>query len=338
MSTEHEAGAAQALRWGILGTGAIASELVEGIRLADGAELVAVGSRSAASAERFGERFAIPRRHATYDALVNDPRVDVVYVATPHALHQANTLMALAAGKHVLCEKPVAINAAQAREMIAAARTRGLLLMEAMWTRTLPLVVEIVRRIEAGEIGDVRLVEADFGFRGEPDESPALFDPDLGGGSLLDVGVYPVSLAHLFLGPPDHVSARADMGPTGVDHSLAAVLEWDNGSLAVLSSSIVLETAWTAEIVGTAGRVTLERPWWRPEAAVITNADGISERLVRPYIGNGYAHEVLEACRCIRACEVESPLISHGETAAVMDTLDRIRASVGLVYPVESAC
>ncbi len=330
-------GRGQEVRWGILGTGTIAAAMAEGIHAAPDARLVAVGSRTAASADRFGDRFSVARRHASYAALCADPEVDVVYVATPHALHHPNTIEALRAGKHVLCEKPLAINALQALDMIREARERGLFLMEAMWTRTAPLVTELARRIADGAIGEVRLVAADFGFREELDPSSILFDPAMGGGSLLDVGVYPVSFAHLWLGAPDHVSAHAALGPTGVDHTTVAVLAHDSGAAALVSSSIELETPWTAELVGTRGRVTLPRPWWRPERAVITNALGIAEWLEAPMLGNGYAHEVMEVGRCLLESRLESPLVSHDSSLAVMTTLDRIRACIGLRYPMETS-
>ncbi len=323
------------LRWGFLGTGAIAADMAEGLRVAPGAELVAVGSRSAASARRFGDAHNVPRRHASYEALCADPGVDVVYVATPHALHMDNTLTALRAGKHVLCEKPLAIHAGQARRMVEEARRRGLFLMEAMWTRTLPLVVELRRRLAEGAIGEPRYLSADFGFRADVDPGSILFDPTLGGGALLDVGVYPVSFAHMLWGRPDVVVADAELGPTGVDHTVVAILRWSGGQMASISASLRLESPWVADLVGTEGRVTLPRPWWRPEVAVITRGDDPPERLERPLLGNGYAHEVLEVGRCVAAGLLESPTMTHQQSVAVMETLDRIRRAIGLRYPMD---
>src|SRR5215216_7626821 len=196
-------------RWGILGTGNIASQFARGLVALDDAELVAVGSRTAESAEAFGERFSAPRRHASYAALASDPDVDAIYIATPHPLHHDNTIMGLEAGKAVLCEKPFAINAGQAQAMIATARERGVFLMEAMWTRFLPHMVRLRELLAAGAIGEVRMLQADFGFRTSFNPQSRLFDPALGGGALLDVGVYTISFAQMILGEPDRVTGLA---------------------------------------------------------------------------------------------------------------------------------
>ena len=212
------------IRWGILSTGNIARQFAHGLAALDDAELVAVGSRSAASADQFGNEFNVANRHASYEALANDPAVDAIYVATPHTLHAANTLLCLRAGKAVLCEKPFAINAAETAAMIAEARTRGLFLMEAMWTRFLPHMVRIRALIHAGAIGDVRMLNSTFGFRTEFDPKGRLFDPALGGGALLDVGIYPVSFASMVFGTPTFITSHATIGATGVDEQVAMIL------------------------------------------------------------------------------------------------------------------
>ncbi|HXY93001.1 MAG TPA: Gfo/Idh/MocA family oxidoreductase, partial [Acidimicrobiia bacterium] len=205
------------VRWGIASTGGIAASFTKDLAFVDDAEVVAVASRARKTARRFAAAHGIPRAHDSYEAMAADPNVDVVYVATPHSRHCADTLLFLAAGKHVLCEKPFALNHAQASSMAADARARGLFLMEAMWSRFLPAYVELRRLVAGGAVGEVVLVEGAFGFAVPFDASHRLFAPELGGGALLDVGVYPVQLAHLLLGTPAGVSAVAAMGATGVD-------------------------------------------------------------------------------------------------------------------------
>jgi predicted dehydrogenase len=327
----------RAVRFGIVGTGVIAGQLAEAFADAAGCELVAVGSRRRASAEAFAARWGVARAHGSYEALCADPEVDVVYVATPHALHCENTLMAVAHGKAVLCEKPFAINARQARVMVGAARERGVFLMEAMWTRFLPLWVELRARIAGGELGEGRILSADFGFRTEFDAGSILFDPAMGGGALLDVGVYPVSLAHMLWGAPDAVSALASFGPSAVDDQCGATLRFSSGAIAQISASLSTETAQDATLTGTRGRVRVHRPWWRPDAATLTFDDERTEELRCGFIGNGYAHELLEVARCVRAGLVESETMPLAESVAVMETLDRIRAAMGLVYPMDAA-
>ncbi|MCB9787640.1 MAG: Gfo/Idh/MocA family oxidoreductase [Deltaproteobacteria bacterium] len=323
------------VRFGILGTGTIAAKLAEAFADAPGCELIAVGSRSARSADAFADRWHIPLRHASYEALARDPHVDVVYVATPHALHCENTLMAIAAGKAVLCEKPFAIHAGEARRMVAAARARGVFLMEAMWTRFVPLWADLRARIAGGAIGTPRLLAADFGFRTDYDEGSILFDPAMGGGALLDVGVYPVSLAHMIWGRPEAVAAVAHMTPSGVDDQCAAVLRFADGAIATVSASLSAETHQDLSLSGTLARLRVDRPWWCPEHASLTDADEHVERVHCGYQGNGYTHQLMEVARCVRGGELESATMPLDESVAIMETLDRIRAVIGLRYPMD---
>lgn len=322
-------------RWGIVGTGTIAGELAAALAEVDGVELAAVGSRRAATAQAFAAEHHAPRAHGSYAALFADEEVDVVYVATPHALHRDNTLAALDAGKAVLCEKPFAIRAGEAREMVARARQRGCFLMEAVWTRLLPLVVELKRRLDEGALGAPRMLTADFGFRGDLDPSSILFRPELGGGALLDVGAYPVWLAHLVWGAPERVVAMADLGASGVDEQSAALLGWPGGALAVLSSAIRTETQQEAFLCGTEAQLQLHRPWWRPERMTIRRDGQPDEVVERPIRGGGYAYEILEVERCLAAGLLESPALPWADSVARAETLDRIRAAMGLRYPME---
>jgi predicted dehydrogenase len=323
------------IRWGILGTGNIAGQFAQGLTSLDDAELVAVGSRSQESADSFGDRFGVPRRHGSYEALASDPLVDAVYIGTPHSLHKENTIMCLKAGKAVLCEKPFAINAAETREMIAVARERKLFLMEAVWSRFLPLLVKLRELLAEGAIGEVRMLYADFGFRASVNPESRLFNPALGGGALLDVGIYPVSLAHMILGKPNRIAALAEIGETGVDEQGAMILGFPKGELALLSTAIRTSTPHEATILGTKGSIRLEREWWHGTKLTLQRGDGAPEQLDLPFEGNGYNYEAAEVGRCLREGRLESDVIPLDETLEVMETLDAIRAQWGLKYPME---
>ena len=212
------------IRWGVIGPGIIATGFAEAMQWVEGGTITAVASRSAERAEAFGDRFDIPTRYGDYDALAADPDVDVVYVATPHSRHEADTIGLLRAGKHVLCEKPFALNARQAARMAEEARSRGLFLMEAIWSRFLPAYRSLVEVIGEGRIGEPLLVEADFGFRRPVDPAHRHFAPELGGGALLDLGIYPIQLCTLVLGPIERVVADGVVGETGVDEVVTALL------------------------------------------------------------------------------------------------------------------
>ena len=234
------------IRWGILGTGRIAGDFATGLAAESDAEIVAVGSRAQHTADEFADRFAIPNRHPTYEALAADPDVDIIYIATPHTLHKENTISCLNAGKAVLCEKPFAINSAEAQEMIDCARANGIFLMEAMWTRFLPHIREMVRRIEDGQIGEIRLFQGDFCYRAPVNPGSRAFNPDLGGGALLDIGVYPISLVHHLLGGPARTASLAHLGETGVDELAGMLFQYEDGALAVMSTAVRANTPHSA--------------------------------------------------------------------------------------------
>ncbi len=327
---------ASKIRWGILGAGGIAGAFAWSLGRLPDAELLAVGSRKQETADAFGEKYGIPRRYPGYAALANDPDVDVIYVATPHSLHRENTLLCLNAGKAVLCEKPFAINTTETKEMIETARRKKLFLMEAMWMRFLPLVGHVRQIVSDGVIGEVRQFVGDFGFRAEFDPKNRLFDPALGGGALLDIGIYPVSFASaLFGNAPTRIVSMADIGQTGVDEQAAMVFGYKNGALAILSCANRTRMTEEGEILGTAGMIRLPFPWWHPSRAVICLPDEADKPIDMPYEGNGYHYQAAETMRCLREGLFESPVMPLDETLSIMKTLDAVRGQWNLRYPME---
>ncbi len=322
-------------RWGILGTGAIAKQFVRGLRSLSEAEVFAVGSRSGASAAKFADQRNIPRRHASYEDLASDPDVDVVYIATPHTFHAENAALCLQAGKAVLCEKPFCINAAEAERVVELARENGLFIMEGMWTRFFPLMEEVRRLLSEGAIGEVRMLNVDFGFRADLDPASRLFDQRLGGGALLDVGVYCVSFASMIFGRPSRFVSLPHLGETGVDEQASIVLEHEGGRLANLSIGVRTTTPQEVTIMGTEGYARIHAPWWRPESMTMSRPDKEDETVEAPVSGNGFNYEAAEVMRCLEAGKKESDVMPLDETLSVMRTMDGIRAEWGLRYPGE---
>ena len=322
------------IRWGVIGPGRIATEFAEDLRLLDDGALVAVASRSIDRANAFADRFGAPKRYEDRDALLSDPDIDAVYVATPHVSHEADTLAALRAGKHVLCEKPFALNATQATRMASEARARGLFCMEAMWSRFLPAYRSMLDTLRSGRIGEPMLVESDFGFRAPLDPAGRLFDLHLGGGALLDVGIYPVQLCMLVLGPVERVVADGVVGETGADEQVAAVLRHANGRLGVIKAATRLELACTARISGTEGAIELASRAHCPRAYRVITGTGV-ETIDCAFAGNGLHFEIAEVHRCIAAGLTESSLMTLDDTVALAKVLDSIRHAVGVRYSGE---
>lgn len=322
-------------RWGILGAGGIAKKFSVGVQALADHELIAVGSRSLEKANQFADQYNIPHRHDSYEALVADPEVDAIYVATPHPMHKENTLLCLAHGKHVLCEKPFTINASEAKVIIDEARSRKLFLMEAMWTRFIPAVVEAKRLVDSGAIGEVRMINADFGYRAGFNPASRAFDPALGGGGLLDVGIYPLSLASMFLGRPNRIASLAEIGQTGVDEQSAVVLGYPGGQLATIYSAVRTTTPQDAVIMGTEGMIRIHPPFWIPKKLTLTQPGKGAQEIDLPFEANGYNYEAAEVANCVRAGKLESDVMPLDESLQLMETMDAIRAQWGMKYPME---
>lgn len=324
------------IRWGILGTGRIARDFAAGLSATPDAVLAAVGSRGVDSAASFAGAFEVPLAFGSYEALVACPEIDIVYIATPHPMHAANAILALRAGKAVLCEKPFAMNRREAGEMVALARAKNLFLMEAMWTRFMPALAEVKRIIASGEIGAVTQLHADFGFSATPDPAHRVNDPTLGGGALLDLGIYPLSIACALLGQVEAVQAQAIMGETGVDLTTAFTMRHAGGTLSVCSCSLRARAPSELVVSGTRGSVRMHRMFHMAESITVDLLDGPSRTISTPWIGNGYAHEAIEAGRCLREGLLESPAMTHDDTLAIMGLLDTIRKQIGLRYPADA--
>jgi predicted dehydrogenase len=321
-------------RWGVAGPGGIATRFAEAMRLVDDGEIAAVASRSVERADAFADRFDVPTRYGDYEALAADPDVDAVYVATPHSRHEADTISFLEAGKHVLCEKPFALNAGQARRMADAARAQGVFLMEAMWSRFLPAYRTLVEVLEEGRIGEPLLVEADFGFRLPVMPEHRLFDRQLGGGALLDLGIYPIQLCSLVLGPPDRIAADGAVGETGVDEQVAAVLHHAGGTLGVVKAAIRVPMACAARISGSDGWIDLPPFMHCPDSISIGGLSG-TDRIDGAYEGDGLRFQIAEVHRCLADGLTESKVMPLDETVSMAATLDAVRARLGITYPGE---
>lgn len=326
--------AAPPIRWGILGAGTIAAHFAQTVSAGTRAQVVAVGSRSRDRGERFATAHGIPTTHVGYEELVADPQVDAVYVATPHSHHAEHALLAIGAGKHVLVEKPFTRNAAEAEAVFAAARAAGVFAMEAMWTRFLPHVAALHQMVDAGEIGEIVTVRADHGQLMPFDPKGRMFAPELAGGALLDLGVYPVAWAVDFLGVPDRVTAVGALTETGVDGQLTAVLSYGARVQADLTTTLWAKTPTTSSISGTEGCVLVDGDFYAPTSFVLTRRDGRTWRFQEP-MPRGFQHEAAEVARRVAEGAAESPLMPWSDTIAALRIMDEARRQVGVVYPGE---
>lgn len=323
------------VRWGILATGGIARAFTRDLQ-AHGHQVTAVGSRSSASATSFASEFDIRRAHGSYDGLVADPDVDVVYVATPHSSHAANAIAALGHGKHVLVEKAFTVNAVEAQAVVDAAARAERLVLEAMWTRFLPHMRFVRDVVRSGRLGEIRSLHADHTQRLSSDPAHRLNDPHLAGGALLDLGVYPLSFAHDLLGPPAEVTACGTLKATGVDASVATILRHGSGALSTSFSSSESRGPNTAAVLGSEGRLDIDAIWYTPAAVTVRGAGGeVVERFEHPVGGRGMQYQAAEVERLLASGQTASPMMTPQDSVAVMATMDEVRAAIGVRYPSE---
>lgn len=323
------------LNWGILGPGKIAHAFAADLALVQGNQLLAVGSRSKERADFFAARHHVPRAYGSYEALLEDPEVDIIYIATPHDSHAHWAIKAMEAGKHVLVEKPAAVNAIQLDALTASAKKNKVFFMEALWSRFNPSIMEVLQRTARGDIGDISYIHADFSIYRDPAPSHRLVNPELAGGSLLDLGIYPVFLAVSLLGSPLEIKAAGQLNDSGVDIQATAILRYDN-ALVTLNSGIRGQSDMRAKICGTGGTFFLEPVWHETQAySWLNSADGSTTHYPRPTLGKGYTYEIMECMSCLQAGMCQSENWSWENSREVISILDEIRRQIGVVYPFE---
>ena len=321
------------IKWGILGTGNIAHRFCEALKIVENAEIFAVGSRSIENAKKLSNEFNIRRYFGSYEELVKDSDVDVIYIATPHNLHYENTIMCLENGKHVLCEKPFGVNGREVRAMIAKAKEKNLFLMEAMWSRFLPNIIKAKEIIDSGKIGKVKLLTAYFAILSNQGVAERHFNIDLCGGSLLDIGIYPVFLSLYILGKPTVFKALASIGLTGVDESCSMLFKYGEETLSVLCSSFLVNSDILAEIHGAKGKIVFDKLWFTPVNIKIVMNNGDEIWVPLQFKGNGYNYEAEEVVKCLQAGKIESSIMSWEKSLELIDMLDAIRKETGIHYP-----
>jgi scyllo-inositol 2-dehydrogenase (NADP+) len=321
------------IKWGILSTGWIAHKFASALQVVEGSEIYAVGSRTVESSQKFSAEFDIPKAYGSYDELVRDPDVDVIYIATPHNLHVENTLLALHHNKHVLCEKPLGVNLKEATILIEKAKEKNLFLMEAMWSRFLPNIIKTKELIDSGEIGEVKLLTATFSILSDVGPEHRHYNIDLCGGSLLDIGIYNVFLSLLLLGKPERIVAIAGLDKQGGDNTCSYTFQYEKDTLAVMHSSLLGATPVIAEIYGTKAKISLEHFWFCPGNVQLTYRDGSETIFDFKNKSNGYDYEAEEVVSCIRAGKKQSDLWSWDNSLQLINQLDLIRKECGVVYP-----
>ena len=326
------------IRWGILGCGRIARKFATDLLLVADAELTAIASRNNETLELFAKDFPCKHHHNNYEALAANNEVDVIYVATPHSHHYEHTMLCLNHNKAVLCEKAFAINSRQAIEMIKTAKERKVFLMEALWTKFLPHYKKLQELLQQKTLGEIKSVLINFGFKTSGNSPQRLFDPLLGGGTLLDIGIYNVFIALSVLGKPDDIEATMTPAPTGVDEQIAVLFKYDNGAMAQLFSSFVTNLPIQAEINGTEGCITLTTRFYEPSTTIQLYRQLPGEKEIIPVekeAGFGYQYEARHVNECLKSGLIESPVMTHADTLLLMEILDRIRSKARIEYPAD---
>jgi predicted dehydrogenase len=319
-------------RWGILGPGRIAEKFCTAVEFVNGSEVYAVASRDMNKAKEFGTRFNASKFYDNYEDLWKDEAVDIIYIATPHAFHHEQAIACLKHKKAVLCEKPMSLCYQHTKEMTDAATENKVFLMEAMWTSCMPFIRKIRSLIEEGAIGPVQYIAADFGFLCEPDVEGRLFNKSLGGGSLLDIGIYPLFLATSILGEPTTIKAVSKLSVTGVDEYVNMVLQYANGETAHLLSTINFNTPIEAEIIGTKGKIKINNPWFKATDFSVHLNDGTTQNFSVPHLSNGFEHEITEVMRCLNKGLLQSVRMPHHLSLSLSKIMDEILKEAGVEY------
>ena len=318
-----------------MGCGGIATKFAKGLQLVPNAKLFSVGSRSTTKALEFASNFNANKAYGSYEELAVDPNVDIIYIATPHVYHCENTLLCLEHNKAVLCEKPFAINEKEVLRMVSKAREKQLFLMEAIWTRFFPIIEKTLEIIQSGKIGEVVHVRSDFGYKAAYDLKSRLFSPDLGGGSLLDIGIYPVFLSMLLLGEPDEISAEAALTSENIDETMAFTFKYPGNKIAQMFSTFSSNTEIEAHIYGTKGRIRIHRMWFMSRSLTITMLNDEQETITIDHPGDGYHYEAAEVNKCMQLGMLEHPKLSLDFSIKLIRILDNLRKLCSIKYPNE---
>ena len=320
--------------WGILGPGGIAKAFAEDLKRLDGHSIAAVGSRTLSNAQSFANTFG-GTAYGSYEELVADPQVDAIYVATPHPAHKENVILALNAGKPVLCEKPFAVNATEAQQMVDAANKNGVALMEAMWARFLPHYAQVREIIQSGVLGKIHTIHADHGQRLADQNIPRLVEPALAGGALLDLGIYPVSFAHMILGNPSKITSSAVITDKGVDAQTSMIFDYASGAQAVLNTTMIEQTPCRAVVAGLHGWLEIDRTFYNPASMRVVLNDGATTEYPSSYIGHGLREQAEVFKQLVTSGQQQSQILNWQDTVDIMKTLDQVRSQIGLKYPFE---
>jgi predicted dehydrogenase len=320
--------------WGILGPGGIAQAFAKDLTFIEGHTIGAVGSRSITNAQSFANTFG-GTAYGSYEELVADSSIDAIYVATPHPAHHDNVIMALYAGKPVLCEKPFAVNAKQAQAMVDAAAKNEVALMEAMWARFLPHYAKVREIVASGVLGPILSIHADHGQRLADQGIARLVDPQLAGGALLDLGIYPISFAHMILGNPSSITSTAVMTDRGVDAQTSMIFNYDNGAQAVLTTTMIEQTPCRAVVAGLHGWLEIDRTFYNPASMRVILNDGSVTEYPNAYTGHGLREQAESFKQIVQSGAVESKVLTWKDTVDIMKSMDTVRSQIGLKYPFE---
>jgi predicted dehydrogenase len=324
------------IKWGILAPGGISHSFVKGLKSLEDAEIYAVASRSEERAKEFGDKYGIEKCYGSYEELINDEQVEVIYIATPHNYHKKYAIECLKAGKAVLCEKSVAMDTEELEEILACAKEENVFFMEAMWTRFLPITEKVIEIIKVGTIGDIKMIRTDFSFNAAYEPEKRLFNAKLAGGALLDVGIYPISYSSMLIeGEVTDIKSSAYIGETNVDEQDSALLSYENGEMASLTFGLITDGPKDSWIIGTKGKIYVPN-FWCGEKAEIYNGNEKIKEINLPHNVNGYEYEALEVMNCLKTGKVESSKRTWNDTRKVMKIMDSLRADWKLEYPVEA--
>lgn len=322
------------IRWGIIGPGKIAHNFAKDLKLVSDGILTAVASRNIEKAELFAKEYNAKHAFGSYEELFNCDEVDVIYVATPHTLHAQWSIMAMDHGKHVLCEKPMGVNLSEVEEMIACAKRNQVFLMEALWSRFNPTIRKVKELIDAGELGEIGYLHADFAFYGlDRSEEGRVLNPNLAGGSLLDIGIYPVFLAYVLLGKPEKIKAASQFYKTGVEVQTSMIFEYESAQ-ALLYSGLTSNSEMKAEIAGSEGSIFIHPRWHEAQGFSMEKGNGL-DSFNQPTKGKGYTYEIEEVHSCLKTQKLESDLWSHQNSLDLIGLLDEVRRLTGIVFPFE---